>query len=687
MERNILYRETVNGTGMSANENYRVGFTRQNNGAYEMQPVLYEAPLQKMPVTLPKKIDEDKRNGYTCYVEIDLKITKGDRVTAYKCTETKIKNGKEVCVKRDWDTPVAWVKENEIAKMTAIYAPSHFSVNDAVDIIIYLHGHKSGHPGVTASIKQYLNYSKQPYFNFTEAINKSDKNIIFVAPTLGPRSQYGNLVKNFDDFMEQVLAAINQYFLTDRGLKGKLKMGRIIIGAHSGGGKAMLEIAYANQIYAKGVNEFWGFDSLYQGGGKNKGSWAWFGSQNNPAKKIYAYYFGTEATAINVKANAAKLKAGNVCIISSAVKDHFKLLVHYFKERLNNIRCITKTKDNEFEFLPSLNFDNENGKDAPAFKLKKLTLLTDKIVVGKHYEKEKVKGKLVNMLKETVKESPSYFLPIILTRALGKIGDNWFDNFTQIEFLGRKFKAGQYIHTDLAKQLQEIEKVLAASYGGAAKDPKVAGDFLLNSYEGLSGSRGQSSTATFSMHMFGLAIDVNYLRNPFIEKGDIGVVNAVTENAGLLLEGNQPQKYFHGMGYDNISKLDKLLEKYFSLIDSPNLLKEKINTATAAKWKNMDVTDAKKIINKDLERLATKLARGDNKEVIKKGGILDLPKEFVEAMINGGLHWGGFYGDMMHFDMRNTGSGKKVQAERIKYQKEKNEEAKKKYLSAIKKPA
>jgi hypothetical protein len=687
MERNILYREVMNSTAMAQNENYEAGTIRQNNDDCKMQPLMFEAPLRKVPVVLPKKLDEDKTNGYTCYAEIDLKMTNDDRVTAYKCIEKKIKNGKEVCVKRDWDTPVAWVKENEIAKMTAIYTPSYFSTNDAADIIIYLHGHKISHPGAAASVKQYLNYSKQPYFNFAEAINNSGKNVIFVAPTLGPRSQYGNLVKNFDDFIEQVLAAINQYVLIDRGLKGKLKMGRIIIAGHSGGGKGMLAIAYSNQIYAKQVNEFWGFDSLYQGGGEKKGGWAWFASQNKSTKKIYAYHFDTAATAVNVKTNAAKLKAGNTCIIASAVKNHFKLLVHYFKERLNNADCDIKKREKEFDFLASLNLDNENGKAAPVFKLKKFTPLTDKIVVGKHYEKEKVKGKLVNVLKETVKESPSYFLPIILTRAFGKSGENWFDNFTQIEFLGRGFKAGQYIHTDLAKKLQEIEKVLVASYGGPAKKSKMAGNFLLNSYEGLSGSRGQSATATFSMHMFGLAIDVNYLRNPFIEKGDIGVVNAVTENAGLLLEANKPQKYFHGMGYDGISKLDKLLEKYFSLLDNPDLLKEKISTTTAAKWKNMDAADAKKIIDKDLERIATKLARGDNKEIIKKGGILDLPKEFVEAMINAGLHWGGFYGDMMHFDMRNTGVGKKIQAERIKYQKEKNEEAKKIYLSTIKKPA
>lgn len=690
MERNILFKETANGNGIAGYESdgYNEVYTgdavksRKPNGT---APYSHELALGAQPGVLPKKLDEDNRNGYTCFVEIDLKMTKNDRATAYKCIETKTIKDKDICTKRDWNTPVAWVNENGIAKMTAIFVPPDFNINAQADIIIYLHGHKLAYPGTTSSIKQYLEYPKPSYFNFREAIAKSGKNVIFVAPTLGPRSQYGNLVQNFDAFMEKVLASVREYIILRRGLKGSLKMGRLIIAAHSGGGKAMLAIAHSNQQYAKRVSEFWGFDSLYQGGGESKGSWIYFASQNPATKKIYAYYYDTTSTGSDIRKKAEKLDLDNVFAIPSSVKDHFKLLLHYFKERLDNVDPNHTAKEKEFEFSEERNFlDNEGEPDAAGFKLTKFTPLTTPIVVGKYYEREKVNGKMTKVLKATVKEAPAHFLPIIIKRAIGESGKDWFSNFTQIEFLGRKFKSGQFIHTELANTLRQIEKKLAEAYGGKNKDPKVAGDFLLNTYEGLSGSRGQSATATFSMHMFGLAIDVNYLRNPFIEAGDIQVVNAVLERAGLLIDGSQPKKYFHGMGYDEISKLDKLLEKYFALTDKPASLKERIDLAKeGSPWKKMNAQKALDTIKTDLTNLATKLARGNKKEVIQKGGILDLPKEFVTAMIDGGLSWGGFYGDMMHFDMRTIGAGKKIQQERIRYQHEKNAEAKLNYQKKI----
>lgn len=61
---------------------------------------------------------------------------------------------------------------------------------------------------------------------------------------------------------------------------------------------------------------------------------------------------------------------------------------------------------------------------------------------------------------------------------------------------------------------------------------------------------------------------------------------------------------------------------------------------------------------------------------MKSGGFLNLKKELVTGM---GLDWGGGYGDMMHFDMRNRGVGRKVNQARLGYEREKEKEAEAEY--------
>src|SRR5262249_3614230 len=122
--------------------------------------------------------------------------------------------------------------------------------------------------------------------------------------------------------------------------------------------------------------------------------------------------------------------------------------------------------------------------------------------------------------------------------------EQWFTHFTRsislpggkagdLTFLGRKLNSGQYIHVELAKTLRRIEDQFVKELKSTAKD---AGDILLKkSDEGISGTRAKSSTAKYSYHMFGLAVDVNYLGNPFIQSGAIETVNNVLKNAASLM--------------------------------------------------------------------------------------------------------------------------------------------------------
>ncbi len=315
--------------------------------------------------------------------------------------------------------------------------------------------------------------------------------------------------------------------------------------------------------------------------------------------------------------------------------------------------------------------ESPSGK---TFPLTQWTLATSAIKVASAGSKKK--GTLV-----TVAEAPAVFLSEIIgmarDRALkdGKTAlanrldpKLWFNQFTRIMFLGRPFKKGQYVHREMAQLLKELEGELVTRFGS---DAKRVGDLLLNgSNEGISGSRLTSATATFSMHMFGLAVDMNYCGNPFIQSTeDSKALNNVLKNAALLM--NQPilvyEKGYAKNKFDSIQQMDAVLETYFSLLDKPDELVRLVQASTSSEWRDLTPNIAKTKIEKNLHNLANLLSRGNNKDHFKRHAILDLDKRFVEAMEHKGLYWGGHYGDMMHFDMRGAGVGYYIEKARLDY--------------------
>jgi uncharacterized protein YcbK (DUF882 family) len=354
MERNILYREV----GIE-NENMPSAVLRQTNTHSLWLPFLQNK--QAAAGNIPKKADEENNaRGYTCYVAIDLKMQQSDRFIKYKCL--KYDEVAKKCLQVNKNQPVYAIKNNN-EKLTAIFKPDHFNAAAATDLIIYLHGHKAVHPGSNASIKAYLNYSKQPFFQLRETIGGSGKNVILIAPSLGPRSQYGSLVIEFDAYMENIIAAINEYIIGPKKANGKVDIGKIIIAAHSGGGAPMLAIANSGSKYANKINEFWGFDSLYQGGGQSDNSWIAI-AKKNTAAKFFFYSNGTKKTAAGIKQSAAKMRLSNICITGTAI-NHYSLVKHFLKERLegklcNCNNCLNKkavfVKEKEINFLDEENF-------------------------------------------------------------------------------------------------------------------------------------------------------------------------------------------------------------------------------------------------------------------------------------------------------------------------------------------
>lgn len=272
------------------------------------------------------------------------------------------------------------------------------------------------------------------------------------------------------------------------------------------------------------------------------------------------------------------------------------------------------------------------------------------------------KGKLAE-----VSESPdTYARAIIKLAGLDPVA--WFGSFATIKFLGRSIT--DPIHSDLAAHLKGVERMFADQYGGPSKDPVEAGK-ALGLDQDIGGSRTAPTSATLSMHLFGLAIDVNYTSNPFISSS----ANPVFERAGLLVQGTKVA-YQDNMSYDDLKVLDMVLEKYFSHLDNTAVLEARLKEAKDAFWSGKAVAEAQALIQADLKLVAGKWERAGSKEVIKKGGFLNLSKEFVSGI---GLSWGASYGDMMHFDMRNKGNGAKIQSAIGQYKNQKVQEAKDKW--------
>lgn len=230
---------------------------------------------------------------------------------------------------------------------TAIYYPPAFRPQ-AYDLIVYLHGHKGKYPGNTVWIDGYLNGSRFPFFALREEVQPATRNLLFVAPTLGPHSQAGMLEKNggFDRYIEQVAQAVDARF--QRSLP---RPQRIYLAAHSGGGSPMRRIVLLKDQFAQRVEECWGFDSLY-GGVSVWRQWA----KTNPGKRLYVYYLSsTEQYARDLQKNSPP----NVQVQRSS-KGHFWVPKLHLQERIRGIGAGEREFEWDWEF-EALNPFGEKG--------------------------------------------------------------------------------------------------------------------------------------------------------------------------------------------------------------------------------------------------------------------------------------------------------------------------------------
>jgi peptidoglycan hydrolase-like protein with peptidoglycan-binding domain len=218
--------------------------------------------------------------------------------------------------------------EEHLRPMTGIFFPAGYKPKAEVDLVIYFHGHRIERRNVKESINSYWNKSYAPYFPLREVLNETGRNVILVAPTLGPRSQPGWLGSKggLDRYVNQVLAAITAHG-PHKGTK--VSVGSIVLASHSGGGSIMRRAAMNGGKYSSKIRECWGFDCLYDSvDPAGWSSWA----KANPSARLYFYWKDTKTFP-----NARKLylmKLPNVQIAKSD-KGHMHVPIRYWKERLS----------------------------------------------------------------------------------------------------------------------------------------------------------------------------------------------------------------------------------------------------------------------------------------------------------------------------------------------------------------
>jgi hypothetical protein len=571
---------------------------------------------------------------------------------------------------------------------TGVFIPAGYRKEDKVDLIVYFHGIYVNGDKINGMEYYWKNYS-----NIRACFAESGRNAIMLAPALGYNPEISthvfSKVNGFDTYITECFRE-----LKDRNyLPASAEPHRIILAGHSAGGIILRKILGGrNQLLDK-VIECWGFDCLY--------SYVW-----EPIKfsmPFYHYFAFTGSGCISgpgIRGENLQKSHGIQSIFPRKWIGHQGIIEYAWRNEINKRSWFnplsstvvheTGEEENPFGYeTPSFNRENGSGFQ---FKTVRLPLSDNPLLLVAASDRNKL---------AEVREAPSVFLRNIVAMALGKDASaQWFSNFTRITFLGRELQPNQFVHVELARHLKTVETELSVQYGGINADPAIAGDFLLGPQrERLAGSRAESATATYSYHMFGLAIDVNYTQSPFIQNKErkgynektrkyfvkpngVITLNEVLSNACSL--SNIDRAVFnYGLSYDQYAGLNKRLVSYLTLVDEVNesRLYRLLTASTGPGWNGKTVEEARMKIQADLDKLALSVDRWGYREMLKNKGFLNISREFVDGVK---LDWGGArYGDMMHFDMRNVGAGIKISNAINEYIRLKIKESREKFQAYI----
>ena len=220
--------------------------------------------------------------------------------------------------------PIALGSEAPAAPLTGIFLPDGYRASASVDVVLYLHGFKRPELGIDG----YWRRSAYQNHVLREELNAARKNVVLVAPTLGPHSQAGRLLQRggLDWYLDRVRSALAQS-AAHRGITPALR--HLILSCHSGGGWPMRQLAVGDGESQAHVRECWGFDCLYNRGDET--AWA-DGARARPSTRLYIHY-GSGNTA--AKSELLRRQAvPNVFVEGSVRLAHDAVPRAHWRERL-----------------------------------------------------------------------------------------------------------------------------------------------------------------------------------------------------------------------------------------------------------------------------------------------------------------------------------------------------------------
>ncbi|MEE9356640.1 MAG: DUF4157 domain-containing protein [Methylococcaceae bacterium] len=209
------------------------------------------------------------------------------------------------------------------------------------------------------------------------------------------------------------------------------------------------------------------------------------------------------------------------------------------------------------------------------------------------------------------------------------------------------------VHKELAVKLAQAEERIISDFG--CTSPKECGDAIgIKRIGGVRLPKIADRGSLPSLHVYGLAIDINGKENPrFSGEFNNDVVGRATKlvqgQTLSLIQRDNNKRSAEDM-FNLLDKASNALKDYFVLTETANM--EKLNDFVSKNGEGKSVDDVRKRIEKDKEITAKSKVLGG--VVAGKRNIFNLPKDFVLAMVESGLKWGGNLKnpDVHHFDYR-----------------------------------
>ena len=259
---------------------------------------------------------------------------------------------------------------------------------------------------------------------------------------------------------------------------------------------------------------------------------------------------------------------------------------------------------------------------------------------------------------------------------------NWFDRMVDPSVFGVRTKLGNGLHVVMVRKLRQAERHLLTLPAFAGMTPARLGAAL-----GLTEKHGgarPAQTESTSVHTFGLAIDIEYLANPWVRsKASWRALQRASLVSGTRLTQSSAPRYFSSLGsdparstgqiWDELHRRNNELITYFQLGQDSSALRAALQAGqdrgttgliNPAETLDSAVTRWRTQISQDQRHLAA----GDfHRHVSPARGFLSHPRDLVIALRDHGcLAWGAVdlgpgargSGDIMHFDARVESVGR-----------------------------